>query len=120
MEQAPPPPLAPPLPLSELRATAEALIDDMTKHPSWSASQRLRHAVRTHEAFTTAYPRLIDMCLNVRTFSDARDVRGILDMMLNEMGKIETSTGTFDDASVAVGKTLGARFLPNQPSASPE
>jgi len=103
-----------PLDLAELRAAAEALIDEMTKHPSWTTSQRMRHAVREHEAFAQAYPRLIDMCLTVRTFSDARDVRGILDMMLMEMGKLESNSGTFDDASAAVGKSLGDRFLPKQ------
>jgi hypothetical protein len=101
-----------------LRATTESLIDEMTKHPSWSTSQRLRYAVRTHEEFAKAYPRLLDMCLNVRSFTDARDVGGILDMMLAEMEKIDANDETFVTSSTVVGKSLGARFLPNENATS--
>lgn len=109
-----------PLPRDLIHAMADAIVDEMTKHPSWSPATRARWAAQNYKPFLDTYPRLADACLNVRTFTDARSVRDMLDMMLGEMRGLEAGSQTFDAASASVGRALGqkymGRFMPPSPS----
>lgn len=102
----------PPLDPSALRESAHALLDEMTKHPSWTAEQRRRYALREHERLAKTYPKLMEMCTGVRSFTEAANVRNMLEMMLSHMQRVEQGEETLEGATDAVGRSLGKRYLP--------
>lgn len=103
-----------PLSVDQIHAVSNAVILEMTKHPSWSVPYRKRWVYDTHRDFWDTYPRLADICLNVRTFTDANETRRLIDMMLEEMKQMEDQSKGFDAASLVVGRNLGEKYIPNQ------
>jgi len=102
-----------PIPQSndQIRAYAQEIMREMTKHPSWNVAQRQSWVATNYNVFSDTYPRLANICSAVKTFSDITDVTRMLDMMLCEMHQIDANTKSFDDASYSVGRNLGDRYI---------
>ena len=99
------------LDIEEIRRVTDAIIVEVTKHPSWNNASRLRWVSNNFASFQGTFPHLVNMCIGVQSFTDAKNVRSMLDLMLMEMQQVDSKSKDFEQASIEVGRGLGARYI---------
>ncbi len=92
-----------------LRAAAGAPADDA------SVDGRVADVAAASPAFAEGYPTLARMCCEATTEQKRQSVQHFLPLMLAHMSRVQSDpkdAGALHDASVAVGKAVGERYLP--------
>lgn len=84
-----------------------------------SVDARVAAIAAEHPTFADAYPTLLRMCCEATSDDKQESVRHFLPMMLQQLRQVRRSPeseAALHDASVHVGRVVGARYLPPAPA----
>lgn len=79
------------------------------------ADARVAAMAAEHPTFAETYPTLLRMCCEATTDERQQSVRHFLPMMLHQLQLVRRNPGdssVMHNASVEVGKAVGAKYLP--------